>query len=77
MFAHRWRLINERLENKPSSLFLILFEREEGILFHEGEKWKYYRDMHITLRIVISHLQKIHFLCRTKKMENIDPPYTV
>ena len=41
MFAHRWRLINKRLENKPSSFFLFLFEREEGVLFHEGEKWRY------------------------------------
>lgn len=42
MFAHRWRLINKRLENKPSSLFLILFESEEGILFYKGEAWKYF-----------------------------------
>lgn len=41
MFAHRWQLINKRLENKPSSLFLDLFESEEGILFYKGEKWRY------------------------------------
>lgn len=56
MLAHRWRLINKRLENKPSSLFLFLFESEEGILFYKGETWKYYRDMHITLRTAILHL---------------------
>ncbi len=76
MFAHRWRLINERLENKPSSLFLILFEREEGVLFHEGETWRYYRDMHITLRTAILHLQRIPFLCKIKKMETTDRPCT-